>query len=209
MFASPTETPVRLPRRRRRPPLSCESCRQRKVKCNRQEPCTQCITSKTTCVYTSNPFRSILPAGPAGLNSLPALTTSEDTPQQDFQASFTLSSSVVQPEQPRSLSEPQKSNVSEVLALGLDTITSDEAEIRRLQHGGQAPEQPLVIHSPNLNERRGDRDSLDKREPGIGTPWSIHGRIALNKSRLYGQSHWTHGGHEVRCTITMYILLLI
>ncbi|CRL26687.1 Fungal transcriptional regulatory protein, N-terminal [Penicillium camemberti] len=41
--------------RRRRPPLSCSLCRQRKIRCNRQIPCNNCIRSKNrNCVYRSS-----------------------------------------------------------------------------------------------------------------------------------------------------------
>ncbi|RDW56401.1 hypothetical protein BP5796_13223 [Coleophoma crateriformis] len=41
------------PRKRRRPPLSCEQCRKRKVKCDRKEPCTPCKRfNNMPCTYT-------------------------------------------------------------------------------------------------------------------------------------------------------------
>jgi hypothetical protein len=47
-----TQLPQRAPRKRRRPALSCVQCRRRKVKCDRQLPCTQCSQyNNTTCVY--------------------------------------------------------------------------------------------------------------------------------------------------------------
>lgn len=40
------------PRRRRRPALSCNECRRRKVKCDQQVPCTPCSKAKTVvCNY--------------------------------------------------------------------------------------------------------------------------------------------------------------
>lgn len=40
-------------RKRRRPALSCEQCRKRKIKCDRSYPCTQCLQSKTAhCSYS-------------------------------------------------------------------------------------------------------------------------------------------------------------
>lgn len=41
----------RQPRRRRRPALSCLECRRRKIKCDRNEPCTNCVTAKTQCIF--------------------------------------------------------------------------------------------------------------------------------------------------------------
>ncbi|KAL4935909.1 hypothetical protein BDV06DRAFT_206007 [Aspergillus oleicola] len=34
-----------------RPPRSCTLCRQRKIKCDRQQPCANCVRLESTCVY--------------------------------------------------------------------------------------------------------------------------------------------------------------
>ncbi|KAF7951395.1 hypothetical protein EAE96_006708 [Botrytis aclada] len=48
--------PPTQPRKRRRPALSCIQCRHRKIKCDRNMPCGQCISSKTAaCQYSSDP----------------------------------------------------------------------------------------------------------------------------------------------------------
>lgn len=56
------------PPRRRRPPLSCITCRRRKLKCDRCCPCAQCIKSKmpNECSYVMNSAgRDVsLPEGP-------------------------------------------------------------------------------------------------------------------------------------------------
>lgn len=40
------------PRRRRRPALSCQVCRRRKIKCDHNSPCSNCQRHKAQCVYT-------------------------------------------------------------------------------------------------------------------------------------------------------------
>ncbi|OHW95835.1 C6 zinc finger domain-containing protein [Colletotrichum incanum] len=43
-------------KKRRRPALACEQCRRRKVRCDRNLPCSTCIRSKhALCTYTSHP----------------------------------------------------------------------------------------------------------------------------------------------------------
>lgn len=37
--------------RRRRPAKSCLECRRRKVRCNREEPCNNCMTANRRCAY--------------------------------------------------------------------------------------------------------------------------------------------------------------
>lgn len=41
-------TPRRAPRQ---DPVSCESCRRKKLKCNRQQPCSSCVTRRLVCSY--------------------------------------------------------------------------------------------------------------------------------------------------------------
>ena len=41
----------RQPRRRRRPALSCHECRRRKIKCDRNEPCTNCTLNRCQCLF--------------------------------------------------------------------------------------------------------------------------------------------------------------
>ncbi|OGM42380.1 C6 zinc finger domain protein [Aspergillus bombycis] len=45
------------PRKRvtRQDPVSCESCRRKKLKCNRQQPCSSCITRRLPCSYAIVP----------------------------------------------------------------------------------------------------------------------------------------------------------
>lgn len=38
-------------RRRRRAALSCVECRRRKIRCDRKEPCTHCVSSKLECAF--------------------------------------------------------------------------------------------------------------------------------------------------------------
>lgn len=39
-------------RRRRRPALSCQQCRRRKIRCDHNNPCANCLRHKTQCAYT-------------------------------------------------------------------------------------------------------------------------------------------------------------
>lgn len=46
---------TRPTRRRRRPAHSCIECRRRKVRCDRKEPCGQCVAHKApSCAYADN-----------------------------------------------------------------------------------------------------------------------------------------------------------
>ncbi|KAK9462317.1 uncharacterized protein V1516DRAFT_620822 [Lipomyces oligophaga] len=58
--------PERVPRKRRRIPLSCSVCRQRKLKCNRMQPCSACVAHDTVslCVYAVTPWLAASQASP-------------------------------------------------------------------------------------------------------------------------------------------------
>jgi hypothetical protein len=67
------------PRKRRRPALSCVECRRRKIKCDRNVPCTQCTQSKSaSCTYKdgypgpNNGHTAKEPAPPALFSGHPA-----------------------------------------------------------------------------------------------------------------------------------------
>ncbi|KAM3066363.1 hypothetical protein ACMFMG_003128 [Clarireedia jacksonii] len=56
MVENNSPPPSSQPRKRRRPALSCVQCRRRKIKCDRNMPCGQCTSSKTSaCLYASDP----------------------------------------------------------------------------------------------------------------------------------------------------------
>ncbi|KAL2830850.1 hypothetical protein BDW59DRAFT_140885 [Aspergillus cavernicola] len=55
---------VSKPVRRSRIPLSCEACRARKLKCNREEPCQNCSTrgEQTACIFKGSTKAALLPS---------------------------------------------------------------------------------------------------------------------------------------------------
>ncbi|GLA08392.1 hypothetical protein AnigIFM60653_009923 [Aspergillus niger] len=48
------------PRKRRRPALSCIECRRRKVKCDRHNPCGQCVAAQSRCGYKTYSGQQII-----------------------------------------------------------------------------------------------------------------------------------------------------
>lgn len=53
---TPLVTTLPTPKKRRRPALSCEQCRRRKVRCDRGTPCATCVqTGAATCSYAPLP----------------------------------------------------------------------------------------------------------------------------------------------------------
>ncbi|KAK0741799.1 hypothetical protein B0T21DRAFT_345680 [Apiosordaria backusii] len=56
---------VPIARRRRRPAVSCITCRKRKIRCDRKEPCGNCLKSKgSTCSYRDRGHAPLHPSPP-------------------------------------------------------------------------------------------------------------------------------------------------
>ncbi|KAK3298956.1 uncharacterized protein B0H64DRAFT_454636 [Chaetomium fimeti] len=78
---SPMMSPIR---RRRRPALSCQECRRRKIRCDHNNPCAHCTRQKTKCVY--KPFTYYEPSDHTGdspvssISPRPTSTTATASP---------------------------------------------------------------------------------------------------------------------------------
>ncbi|KAI0482595.1 hypothetical protein GGR56DRAFT_663435 [Xylariaceae sp. FL0804] len=72
---SPATSSPRPPpnRRRDKPQLSCFLCRRRKLKCDRQHPCTTCARRGFNCTYAAQQSNTPVPRNPAPRSAQPAL----------------------------------------------------------------------------------------------------------------------------------------
>ncbi|KAL4921325.1 hypothetical protein BDW62DRAFT_219478 [Aspergillus aurantiobrunneus] len=52
---SAPDHPDSVKRHPRQDPVSCESCRKRKLKCDRQQPCASCLSRRLTCTFHTHP----------------------------------------------------------------------------------------------------------------------------------------------------------
>jgi len=70
-------------RRRRRPALSCVECRRRKIKCDRNNPCSHCVSTKARCtyrVYNDGPALGPYTEQLHSLNETPSPTAPSSSP---------------------------------------------------------------------------------------------------------------------------------
>ena len=172
------------PRKRRRPALSCIQCRRRKVKCDRNEPCNQCKSSRKAhnCSYRADPLEtdpnedavnahsahplensstpSIQFAIKDGIGLSDALPTPDSTPKT-VNAYDTNSYESGKP----AVASPNVSPASETLA----TLERELSVLKRAMC-------TTVIAA--------DGETQSPRSNGL----KIHG--ALDKTRLLGPSHW-------------------
>ncbi len=167
------------PRKRRRPAPSCQECKRRKVKCDRSEPCGHCILSKKQCHYSghydhgsSKPSRIDIANGRA------------PTPVSQVSNGLHRSRAPTVPVIPSlpdlPYATPPQPSVS---ATGPSPAASEAT------HPSGGITSATTTTNPGLHHiAAGPQDDDRYRD----------GRISLNKSRLFGQSHWTNATLEVR-----------
>ncbi|KAN0098861.1 Fungal specific transcription factor domain containing protein [Hyaloscypha variabilis] len=200
-----TQLPQRAPRKRRRPALSCVQCRRRKVKCDRQLPCTQCSQyNNTTCVYDDP---EVAAHGKTSTTTTPTLygTSSIHPPNEppglphpeepfSFNASIQTaprnfeirSPSASAPWGPASIAEyPQSQQHASESSVG-PTTPQSEASIQELRERLRKLEE-IVSSSTHYASRATDTHASLPRtnDPKL--------KGCIEKSRFFGMNHWMNG----------------
>ncbi|KIW11058.1 hypothetical protein PV08_10357 [Exophiala spinifera] len=148
------------PRKRRRPPISCQECRRRKVKCNRAEPCGHCVLSKKQCHYglgSAQDRRIVHDRAPSGRIVNDRTFVPYATPTQ-------ATASAIGP--------------------------SPASDATRLS-GHVLAAQPPVEHSCGIARCAYSGETTNVTPDNV-TNVPPGARMSLNKSRLFGKSHWTN-----------------
>jgi hypothetical protein len=192
------------PRKRRRPPRSCDECRRRKVKCDRKEPCIRCIISKASCIYSAVFAAAAVPQNSSHPSSFlqdlvsAPLFVPEIRPSIDHRIARET-----EPTTSMTAVSSQQGDSYEVRGKGLLTPSSglapiEQSEAAQLEHRVRNIERLLSVDSQQrLIECDGCQDSEESISGNGRLRLQQERRIILNKSRLYGDSHWTNGAHEV------------
>ncbi|KAF2439046.1 hypothetical protein P171DRAFT_370465 [Karstenula rhodostoma CBS 690.94] len=152
-------------RRRRRPAVSCTLCRRRKIRCNRETPCSNCTRSRSSvCEY----------------ETLPVSPHRSRESERDEASSTTTSTTV-----PVLEMESMRNRV---------TLLEKEVEnsLRRMIRS--APQRPSTADTPvssieTAESRIGGTFYIHHGNPALGQSPNIH-RSLTHKKRMYGQSHW-------------------
>lgn len=123
---SATNSPAKVIRKRRRPAHSCVECRRRKVRCDRANPCSQCVAhNEPSCNYTDR-----------------------RRPVSDRESLNTESNQ--QEETTRSPVCPRSSNITPPPCTSLGQIVGTQSKTRVFGHGHWMSAIPLVSHHPYL-----------------------------------------------------------
>jgi len=181
-------TPPPPPRKRRRPALSCEQCRKRKIKCDRNYPCTQCLQSKTAaCSYSADsPVRG---AGHVSTGTgFSSIQNGISMPNRARNApsvspSTKLSSDGTSPTAVASSGSTQISSWGSPTAEAqMDEISSPKALVDRVQ------KLESIFLADNGNRSMESNIFFPKLESSK----ELRLRGTYSKTRFFGQSHWMY-----------------
>jgi len=187
------------PRKRRRPALSCEQCRRRKIKCDRSYPCGQCLQSKTsTCSYSPDTIR--------GLRHVSETTSSPAQPSggipnraRDAPVDFSQTSSAGV--SPNSIPQSEATLPSSWTSPSIPS-NDDRTDAKTLLCRLENVEKKLANSGPQPYFSTCESFNSDPLTKGL--------RGTVSKTRFFGPSHWMHSYGVVRpLVITVSVQQLI
>ncbi|TAQ89012.1 hypothetical protein B7494_g2675 [Chlorociboria aeruginascens] len=199
-MSEPPSSTARPARKRRRPALSCQQCRKRKIKCDRNDPCGRCVQSKfSICSYS--------PGTTAAQDKCPGAGASDVARHVSGTTSMAPCSSI--PNRARSI--PGSSSTHASLA-GLSPSTAHLSHTTHPSsystpiaapggsHGEEIPDNKVLIDRIQKLEAQLalSKSEISKLEqatdlpPSMGKFTSKDLRGTVTKTRFYGPSHWTY-----------------
>jgi Fungal Zn(2)-Cys(6) binuclear cluster domain len=182
------------PPKRRRPPLSCTECRRRKVKCDRKQPCCHCVLWTRSCVYVDKTSPAANVSHLSHRQTLAGWSASETDTQPTVRGPLPISRENEDVELPGNI-------------IPSPTSTRDKA-MNEFATRLQALEQ-LVSHRAGLCAADVDAAGLTSSDSlGCDDPQSAkQDCILLNKSKLFGESHWSGASHVVKPSVLQSMLV--
>ncbi|KAL4916748.1 hypothetical protein BDW62DRAFT_211719 [Aspergillus aurantiobrunneus] len=184
-------------RRRRRPAVSCSLCRRRKIRCNRECPCSNCIKSKShPCVYDNDAHQHL---GFSRTAELDLAKTSRGRPQiltPDGDASQVPSYAS------RSLPSSSKGSVSEVESLR-STIKRLEEQLSKVTQPNPQPPPSATPNIETTTSQIAGTFHVNHESRLDDNSRSVTRNVVIHKSRLFGASHWAQGAAMFRDVFEM------
>lgn len=178
-----------MERRRRRPALSCVSCRKSKIRCDRNMPCGACVRSKhRTCVFDPQIHPS---PRQSDMTSTLAGPLHQADSSHDDRSNFSLTGTT-----PADSSSSQTNTPTFDVKSLLDRIRELE---RRLEESTQQ----------STSTKNVTRASTTSSEPVATYPSYLAGELhtmnksVMSKTRYFGQSHWMNQVGSVCCSYAL------
>ncbi|KAL5051286.1 hypothetical protein BDW71DRAFT_51493 [Aspergillus fruticulosus] len=190
-------------RRRRRPAVSCSLCRRRKIRCNRESPCSNCIKSKAEpCVYDSDPLPR--PQQHLGFSRTVELDLCKATAERQMLPPDTAASQVpsyASRSIPSSLkdssSRTSHASVSEVESMK-SRIRQLEEQLSRVTEPARSPPRPSPSSRIETSTSQIAGTFHINHERRLHDSQFVSRNLVIHKSRLFGSSHWAQGASMFR-----------
>lgn len=192
--ARPPVPPPMVEKKRRRPPLSCEQCRKRKIRCDRTQPCANCVKSNIpSCTYA--PYH--VPAWRA--KKMDAMMAAGRDSAAEGAGKASLRS--LKAAEPRP--DAQNPDTSEISPFSMDSVGASSSPVILSSKAGSSSTSSspnvdwLVSRVHQLEEKLAQalriNDAPDglKKWPSEQTVEPTGGFVA--KSRYFAHSHWIYG----------------
>lgn len=177
-------------KKRRRPALSCEQCRRRKIKCDRNNPCSQCLQSKTiSCSYSPGGAAVSRHVNETALSTLPPVqpTGIPSRARRIPRSSNTYVSSVgFSPSSVHISTATNPSSYSSPIAAPGESHEEETPDNKVLLDRIQNLETQLAISKSEISKFE-QRTSLPLSIPSPA-PKELRGIVS--KTRFFGTSHW-------------------
>ncbi|KAK0384093.1 hypothetical protein NLU13_8182 [Sarocladium strictum] len=201
-----TEPPV-PDGRRRRPAVSCTLCRRRKIRCNRETPCSNCLRSRSeACVYVNEGANNHAHHPSSSRRtpiSGPTLDSARNSTVIDSTSSTTSSTTVPS----RSSNSLPTRSTGPSTPSGQSSSQDDESirlKLRIQQLEEQLSKSDLetnrsTVSTPyssveTASSRLGGTFHLHLERASLGQPTAGIARGVTHKTRLFGSSHWATSG---------------
>lgn len=179
---------------------SCSLCRRRKIRCNRETPCSNCLRSKhNTCVYEKQSFRPPRQHVGQGPPSEHSQLQRSGEPVPIHRTSSTSRGSPVLRNSSTSLMNSSTSASNLVDHPSPQDVESMKLKIRQL-------EEELAKLSPSSIQSSDPKSSpkTQMTTSQVGMTLYVHCeqpqaiiRSITHKTRVFGQSHWISGVAQV------------
>ncbi|KAH7394989.1 hypothetical protein DE146DRAFT_678794 [Phaeosphaeria sp. MPI-PUGE-AT-0046c] len=187
-------------RKRKRMIISCTLCRRRKIRCNHEAPCSNCVRSgNATCVYENATITSGLTGRNAPLQ--PRLEQMHPESQMQYSQRTSLSGEIIMADLPSRYTPPTP------VSIASQEMDSMKRKIAELEHqlsrtttsaSNTATTPSIIAPSPaptnfiHISSGIAGPVSVLGESRAFGNVHSIARGIA-HKNRVFGQSHWMNG----------------
>ncbi|GFG09665.1 uncharacterized transcriptional regulatory protein C139.03 [Aspergillus udagawae] len=192
-------------RRRRRPAFSCQECRRRKIKCDHNNPCANCLRYKIQCIYKTytDGFNDKLIAVSTQQHESPPHTDSP-RPPSDSSAPGQLAQAADLGNINGSISVPLQGSSSSTSGVTAPAATAPPPDRNDL--GATVSDLLHRVQKLEESSARGSRTSdtslhdVHARQSPGPQEW----QAVLNKSRDWGRSGWMGAADEFAAIIACY-----